>query len=59
MKKSILIVSIMANWRWNWLIRLRRDLMYRFLESLDQTIMIEQMVEKCMGLKLWPIRVFQ
>ena len=39
-------------------IRLKKDLMYKFQESLDQIIMTEKM-EKCMGFKSWPIHVFQ
>ena len=58
MKKSILIVSIMGKRQWNWLIRLKKDLMCKFQESLDQIIMTEKM-EKCMGFKSWPIHVFQ
>ena len=49
MKKSILIVSIMGKRQWNWLIRLKKDLMCKFQESLDQIIMTEKM-EKCMGI---------
>lgn len=38
--------------------KVKKDLMCKFQESLDQIIMTEKM-EKCMGFKSWPIHVFQ
>lgn len=39
-------------------IKVKKGLMCKFQESLDQIIMTEKM-EKCMGFKSWPIHVFQ